>query len=125
MTDLLPNESIVSLTNLKGGAAIELFDTELKKVLDNIADPNTKAKFKREIVLKVTILPEDDRSQALVGIDVKSKLVDHKGAATRVYFGLTEGRRIAVESGPGPGLFDDPKKLKTVPVKKQEVTNND
>ena len=37
------NKEQISLANLKGGAALELFDFELQNVLENIMDPNTKA----------------------------------------------------------------------------------
>ena len=40
----------VSLTNLGNGAAVELFDHELQKVLANIDDPNTDPKEKRKII---------------------------------------------------------------------------
>ncbi len=36
-----PNDGMVSLSTLGRGAAIERFDDEFKRVLENILDPNT------------------------------------------------------------------------------------
>jgi hypothetical protein len=57
----MEDEPSVSLQNLGGGAAIELFDLELQKVLENISDENTRPAVVREITLKVKIKPGDDR----------------------------------------------------------------
>lgn len=119
MTEILPNETVVSLTTLNQGAAIELFDAELRKVLADIADPNTTAKAKRAISLTVVFAPDEDRSMAMIGIDCKSKIAGRRGSATRIFFGFMNGQPVAVEAHPNQGrLFDkEPGKLKTVPMK--------
>lgn len=50
----------ISILNIEGGAAIEMFDRALAKVMGNVADINTKLKIKRTIVLKVNIIPMDE-----------------------------------------------------------------
>jgi hypothetical protein len=115
------SEHIVSLTNLNQGAAIEMFDAELKKVVENIADLNTTAKVKREITLKVVFVPNDERTQGLVGITVASKLAGHRGTSTTVWFGKKSGERLAVETDPSPGLFDQGRKLNMVPITDKET----
>jgi len=110
------SEHVVSLTNLNSGAVIDLFDQELKKVVENIGDPNTNPKAKREITLRVIFAPNEDRNQAAVGIDIKSKLPGHRGSVTAVWFGRKDGKQVAVESDPTPGLFDQGNKLKMVPM---------
>lgn len=82
---------LVSLANLAGGAAIERFDYELAKVLDNIADPNTKTKCARTITLTVSIVPSEDRSVGSVEIDCKSKLANMNPAGHAIYL-VQEGR---------------------------------
>ena len=67
-------EDKVSLTNLGGGAAVELFDNELALVLDNIQDPNTEARKVRKITLEITIKPDNDRSFGEVMIQAKSAI---------------------------------------------------
>lgn len=51
--NLLPNEYVISLATLNKGAAIELFEQELKRVIENIADPNVEPTAKRKITLTV------------------------------------------------------------------------
>jgi hypothetical protein len=50
----------ISLVNIKGGAAVDMFDRALSKVMANIADINTTMK-EREIHIKVKVWPADDR----------------------------------------------------------------
>lgn len=66
------SEEKLSLANLGQGAAIEKFDRELQKVLDNIQDPNTGATAKRSVTLTVSLKPNDDREFADIDIAVKS-----------------------------------------------------
>lgn len=127
MTEILPNETVVSLTTLNQGAAIDLFDVELRKVLADIADPNASARTKREITLKVVFAPDEDRGMAMVGIDCKSKIAGRRGSATRIFFGVMDGQPVAVEAIPNQGrLFDQQLgKLKTVPMRTKEGGNVD
>ena len=109
MDQLLSNEYVVDLTTIGQGAAVALFDAELKKVLDNIADLNTEAEELREIILKVKFAPGETRKSAAIGIEVKSKLAGHRGTTGAVFFGIVDGKRAAVESDPTQGkLFDKP-----------------
>jgi len=64
----------VSLSIFGRGAAVEMFDTELKKVLENIMDPNTKATGVRKVTLEVLIKPDNTREKFMVGITCKSKI---------------------------------------------------
>jgi len=98
----------VSLTTLRGGAAVELFDRELQRVAENILDPNTPIAGAREVRLVVKIKPTEDRESAHVTIYAEAKLQRASGAATRLFFGRRLGRPCAVEVDPNQGtLFDD------------------
>lgn len=99
----------VSLASLAAGAAGELFDAELAKVLENIADYSTPAGTKRRIVLTLDLKPNDERGLADVAITCTSKLAPLAHASARYYFGMRDGRRAAVVEDPKqPGLFDKP-----------------
>ncbi len=87
----------VSLATLGGGAAEELFQVELAKVLSNIADPNTESQTPREILLKVRIKPNKDRSFGLLRIVCYSKLVQINPHECHVFMGLDEGSVRAFE----------------------------
>ncbi len=105
--NLLPNEYVVSLVTLKQGAAVELFDIELRRVLENIADPNVESLAKRKITLTVEFRPSRDAKQAEAVIKCESKLSAVKPAGTTVYFGKVDGEIRAVENDPSQGaLFD-------------------
>lgn len=102
-------ETIISLATLNGGAAVEAFDAELKKVVANIADFNTLPKEKRSITLKVTFAPSDDRSMGGVKMSCTSKLAAPRASEALVFFGKKDGQPVAVQQDPGQGkLFDQP-----------------
>ena len=88
----------VTLLSLGYGAAEELFNQELDKVLRNIADPNTRAIEVRRIQLDVKIKPSADRSYAEVEMKASSKLAGHKVFTTAIHVGIQDGRLIATNS---------------------------
>ena len=100
---------VVNLANIGDGAAVELFEAELEKVLENIADPNTPADAVREITLKLKMKPDASRQVGAVGIQATSKLAPFNGAATTLFFTRNkEGGRTALMQDPAqPGLFSD------------------
>jgi hypothetical protein len=120
MTEILANEYVIDLTTIGHGAAVELFDAELKKVLDNIADFNTDPETVREITLKVTFEPTEDRRAAAVSVQVKSKLAGHRGTVGAVFFGMVDGQRAAVESNPRQGKLFDNTEGRVVMLKKEK-----
>lgn len=73
----------VGLSTINNGAAVELFQEELKKVLANINDISVDAKTAREIKLVFKIEPTDDRLSAAVTISSQCKLASvtkHSGS---------------------------------------------
>ena len=83
--------SVVTLSNIANGAAVELFDHELKRVMANIKDPNADAKKKREVTLKVTLSPYADRSGAEMALSVVSKTVPVNGVRGTLFVGRDAG----------------------------------
>lgn len=104
-------EQHVSLDNLGHGAAVELFDVELQRVLENIQDENTKPTAVRTVTLTLKIKPEEDRSFAKVEMNATSKLAAVKPFPSMFYFGRkTDGEVVATEHNPKQaGLFEEPK----------------
>jgi len=90
----------LTLDNIGGGVATELFAEELGKVLGNILDVNTSAKAKRAITLTATFSPMKGRDEVLVTVEVKSKLAAPTGAAATIFVGMRKGRAVAVEHDP-------------------------
>src|SRR5690625_768609 len=87
------------LSELAHGAIQEKLDYELKKVFDNIHDPNTKAKEKRTITIKLEFAPDEIRQIVTVTSDFTTKLASVEGVTTTVLTGrdLTTGKIEAKE----------------------------
>ncbi len=90
-------QTVVTLTNLADGAALELFQEALTSVLRNISDPNTDAAAVREITLKVKIKANEERQVGDVTVSAAAKLASLKGVKTLVYIGKSAGEYVAVE----------------------------
>lgn len=76
----------LTIENLCGGAVQERINRALRKVSDNILDPNTEAKKKREVILKLTFNPnKDDREEVSVDATVDVKLAKEEGVQTQFF----------------------------------------
>lgn len=64
----------VSLLTLNKGAAVELFQEALGKVIANINDLNVPADQDRQIKLTVTFCPNKDRQTITTYVEVSTKL---------------------------------------------------
>jgi hypothetical protein len=96
----LTNDEQVSLGNLARGAAIERFQDELKKALENILDPNTGMKD-REIILRVKLKPaSDDRKTVKVQVFCASKLAPPAEVPTLIFLGRSVAGAVAFEHNP-------------------------
>lgn len=98
----------VTLETVGGGAALELFERELRDVLKNIQDPNTDAEATRSIALTVSFSPHEDRESAGIAVAAKTKLAPARPHVSHVYIGQKDGRLLAVEHDPRQSdLFRD------------------
>ena len=84
-------EYMINLEKFADGALAEKMNIELKKVLENIADPNTDFKLKRKLTLEMTFVSGEDRELAEVSILAKTKLAPNKPVATKIVIG-TDGK---------------------------------
>lgn len=84
---MITNEEKVSLTNLAEGGAVELFDLELQRVLNNMEDPNVLKEAEREIILTVKLKPSDTPGIVRTKIGVKSKLAGRQILQTHMAIG--------------------------------------
>ena len=114
----MAEEQYVSLDTIGQGAAVELFNDELSKVLKNIQDLNTKPTITRRITMTVDIKPDEDRSFGTVLIQAQSKLAPSKGVGTAIYIGMKAGSPVATERDNRQLTFDD-----NVVGMKKESTN--
>ena len=97
----MDGQEFFTLPEIGRGAAVERFDMELQKILDNIQDPNTDPKKARSVVLKLTITPDEDRGVGKYAIDCQAKLAPIKAHPGRVFLGRDRnGRGVASEEHP-------------------------
>ncbi len=93
----------IGLDELAEGAAGERWAHEFERLLDNILDPNRDPEAKRTIVLKVEVVPEEDRRSAKIGITVDSKLAPLSRVSQQIHLGRMAGtgQPVAVRFDPG------------------------
>ena len=104
-----PGEQVVTLSTLADGAALELFQAELTRVVDNVLDPNTEPEALRKVVLEVRIKPNEAREVGTCEVKVRATLAGIRGAGTTLFFGRHRGQPVAVESNPKQTrLFETP-----------------
>ncbi|MDP4095448.1 replication terminator protein [Paenibacillus sp. P96] len=88
----------VDINNLAGGAMAERINRELKKVAENVMDPNTKADAVRTVTVQIKIKPNDARQIGNTEIEVKSSLAPAKGVPTQFVFDFDkEGKAVMKE----------------------------
>ena len=76
----------LTLANMCSGGVQERIDRALAKVSDNILDPNTEAKKKREVTVKIIFTPnENDREDVAVSVHTAVKLAPETGLETQLY----------------------------------------
>jgi hypothetical protein len=118
-------EQLLSLGNLGDGAAIERFDLALQDALNNIQDVNTDPKKPRQVTMKVTITPDENRGVGKLVVDVDKKVLPPKPFGITVFMGKDKGGAgYAIEAGQTqPPLFakEDPAEGKVYPLKKEAL----
>ena len=98
----------VTLENVGNGAAIDFFNEELKKVLENIADENTQPDAVRKITLDFKIKPSKDRSGCIVQVSSSCKLPSVKPHDGFMLLGY-DGEKVTAHTHDTKqlGLFDE------------------
>jgi hypothetical protein len=84
------NEQRTTLANLAKGAAMELFDIELEKVLENIDDINRDPKKARELDIVIKFVPTETQGIVLVKVGTKLKLSSFNEIKTHISYGRNE-----------------------------------
>ena len=91
----------LDLKNIAGGALQEKVDAAMRKVLDNMQDPNTPWKVKRQITVKIAFTQNEERDDTAVDLSVETKLAPVSPVRTRMTIGrdLRDGEVYAEEYG--------------------------
>jgi hypothetical protein len=115
----------VAIETLNNGAVLERINHELNKVVKNICDPNTSAKAPREIILKIKLVPTEDRQSAAISTSCASKLVSGESLVGRIYLeaGSAFEPRTAIEASLFDGVIitdDEENELNNKPQKRRK-----
>lgn len=99
---------IKALSDLMDGSVEERFNEELKKVWNNIYDPNTEAKKARTLTMKVKIVPNERRDSCDFRVNVTSTLAPYTDLTQTVMLSLApDGSIRATErTDQVPGQLD-------------------
>lgn len=91
----------INLEQFAGGAFTAQINRELKKVAENIQDPNTDATAKRKITGVMEFKPNEARDFVTTGVQAKATLAPALGAVTAFNVGtdLKTGEVQAAEIG--------------------------
>lgn len=125
--------NIINLSEFAEGAVAERFNLELKKVLENISDPNTDPKKARKLTLTIELKADDKRDIAAVSIQAKTTLAPAKKIETKLIMDRdNKGQVIGAELKSGikgqtyldpEGDISDDKGEKIISFKKQGGAN--
>lgn len=101
----------LNLSELSNGAIQEKIDRELKKVMQNILDPNTDFNKARKVSITISMSANEQRNSITTDVAVKSTLAPQKSVSTTVLVGRNEntGRIQAAEllsNAPGQTFID-------------------
>lgn len=88
---------VISIDGLAGGAAVEKLNIELRKLAENVLDPNTKPDAVRTITLTIKIKPNDQRQVGNAEIAVKSSLAPSKGIPSMFVFDFDKDGKAAIK----------------------------
>lgn len=108
----------INIGNINEGAAIEAFNLELLKVLENIHDLSTSPTATRSIQLRVDFKPHSDRVQVDTEFRCASKLAPIETHKSKIYVGRTEeGALVAFDGDPRQmPLWTAPKPKEVKPI---------
>lgn len=94
----------LTLSNLAGGALIECVTAEMRRICENIQDPNCKAEAKRKLQISIVFEPDERRAMTGITYEVKATLVGPDAVKSMAYLtrvaGTDEFTLVEVESQP-------------------------
>jgi len=76
-----------SLQSIGNGAAIDQFNFQLKRAIENCQDVNTDAEAVRMVTLKVRIKPDKERKEASIDFQAEAKLAPDSKGKDQLFFG--------------------------------------
>jgi hypothetical protein len=96
----------LTLSTLARGALEELWQAELERALDNVADVNAPARKPRTITLTIALHPDEGREVAALEVSARSKLPPPTSATSMLHLYRRGGRALALEHDPRQLQFE-------------------
>jgi hypothetical protein len=100
----------IELSHFQHGVVVDLFNEELKKVLENIDDENTEAKAERSVTIKIAIKPDKTRRTGEVKVQAYSTLAKIKPTESFVFFDVGDDGKLTafedIQEQELPGISD-------------------
>ena len=93
-------QETTSIIEMARGAVIERIDLEMYKIMENIQDLNTEPSKARQLTVKVTMKPDNNRENIKVSYQVQSSLAPAAPIETSLFSGIHKGQIYAVENVP-------------------------
>jgi len=111
----------ITLANLGNGDLMACVCVELRKLCENIADPNIKADAKRKLSINIEVKPDEKRSMAQITYSVKTTMPGQDAGKTVAYIAMAPGASaiglFEVESQ--PPLFEEESEPAVMPLAKK------
>ena len=85
---------IKNLDELMDGAMTERFQQHWDKVMQNVFDPNTDPKAKRQITVVIDITPNERRDAAEYSIDFKTKMAPMRKLAQTIFLHMDDHGKV-------------------------------
>lgn len=114
------NNQALSLATMDHGAVVEQVDEAIARVMENIVDPNTKAKAARVVTLKIKLVPTDEERELLgISAEVKTSMAPAAPVLTKAWVAHTRDGVVCVEHDPAQRNFltDDDGSEEPVPLR--------
>lgn len=108
----------LNISTLANGGVQEKINAELKKVFENIMDPNTSPKDKRKVSIEIVLSPDEQRTTIASSVKVKSSLAPQLDVSTTILadYDFKTGEIFASErlsNATGQTFFGDDGYLRT------------
>ena len=118
---------INSMSELMDGGVEQRFNEGMKEIWQNVQDPNTDPKAKREMTIKIAVKPNERRDSAEFAVEVTTKLAAPKALSQTVLLQFnSDGSVTATERTdqiPGQLSFDGTEQPIPKVVKFEAQTN--
>ena len=84
----------LTLANLGNGDLMECVTAELRKICENIADPNVKTDAKRKLNITISIKPDAKGTTAQIDYNVNSSMPGPDAGRAMAYLAMAPGSNV-------------------------------